>query len=296
MDPMTETSSDQAGEVLDTENAAAVADTPVGDQIDTSAQDDNPDPDQVALLDDDHEEIERGGVKYKVPKALVPELLMQSDYTKKTQEVAETRKALEARETEIAQQSERAKANLQEHAEVFSLEKQVEAYTKVDWASLRAQDADAYREHWDTYQQLKDNLGNAKEALSKKDQERAFEEQRIRAKQLEEATTVLQREIPGWSPDLAGKLTSFGEEKLGLTRGELSQITDPRLIKTLHLAYVGAEIQAKQAKAAKLAEAQKVTPAASISGGKAAGRFQTAADTNDFAAFEKLADDKLKKA
>src|SRR5262245_52574677 len=43
---------------------------------------------------EESEEIEHDGRKYLVPKALRPLLLMQADYTRKTQEVAEQRRAV----------------------------------------------------------------------------------------------------------------------------------------------------------------------------------------------------------
>jgi hypothetical protein len=52
-------------------------------------------------IDPAEEEIEHEGRKYLVPKALKPLLLMQADYTRKTQEVAEQRRAVMAERLRI---------------------------------------------------------------------------------------------------------------------------------------------------------------------------------------------------
>src|SRR5215204_3179929 len=51
------------------------------------------------------EEIERNGKKYKIPTALKSELLMQQDYTRKTQEVAEQRRAIEAEQQALEERT-----------------------------------------------------------------------------------------------------------------------------------------------------------------------------------------------
>lgn len=77
--------------------------------------DDNGDPIQAAVEDD--EEIEHDGKKYKLPKAVKPLLMFQQDYTKKTQEVAAQRQALETRSTELAQREQSFVAKSTQHAE-----------------------------------------------------------------------------------------------------------------------------------------------------------------------------------
>ena len=52
------------------------------------------------------EDVDWEGKKYAVPKELKDALMRQSDYTRKTQEIAETRRALEAKEAEIQQRAQ----------------------------------------------------------------------------------------------------------------------------------------------------------------------------------------------
>ena len=61
---------------------------------------------QATNQDDDSEEVEHEGQKYRIPKALKSALMMNADYTRKTQEVAEQRPAQRAtsREEETPEQ------------------------------------------------------------------------------------------------------------------------------------------------------------------------------------------------
>ncbi|HJP69560.1 MAG TPA: hypothetical protein VJ846_11715, partial [Sphingomicrobium sp.] len=76
------------------------------------------------------EEIERGGKKAKIPSWLKPELMMQADYTRKTQELAEARRAFEAERGAIhhATQTERAA-----EANLAMIDQQIGHYSTIDW-------------------------------------------------------------------------------------------------------------------------------------------------------------------
>src|SRR5215207_4248828 len=86
--------------------------------------------------DSEEEEIERNGKTYRIAKALKAELMMQADYTRKTQEVSETRKALEAREAEISQQAERVKELTQDHKRLAIIDDYLERQQSTNWAKL----------------------------------------------------------------------------------------------------------------------------------------------------------------
>src|SRR5215204_4003947 len=98
---------------LETATEEEVVSTAADETYETSNLDETAETDTSE--DEEFEEVERAGKKYRIPAALKGELMMQSDYTKKTQEVSETRKALEAREAEIAQQAARVKELSEDH-------------------------------------------------------------------------------------------------------------------------------------------------------------------------------------
>lgn len=241
---------------------------------------DEAEPDQAVTLDDDGnpvqaeddtDEIEHDGQKYRIPKALKPAMMMHADYTRKTQEVAESRKALEARETEIAQRAEQQQALLQDHANVVSLKSQVGAYKALDWEQLEQQDVangtNTAAQLWRQYERLKDSLAEAEGGLNEKVQRRAVDEQRETARRIQEGYAKLPSVIPGWNPDLEQKVAKFGREQ-GLSQQELAgAVADPRSIKILHLAMIGAQSQQQQAATKKAEGVEKVRPTPRIGGG-----------------------------
>jgi hypothetical protein len=88
----------------ESEVTSAPADAP--EAVDTSFDSSLLEPDappEVETSDDDSEEVDYEGEKYKLPKKLKDALLRQQDYTQKTQQVAEQRRAIEAQAQQVQQ-------------------------------------------------------------------------------------------------------------------------------------------------------------------------------------------------
>lgn len=195
--------------------------------------------------EDDTEEVEFDGQTYRIPKALKDSFLRQADYTRKTQEVAEQRRALEQQQQQLAQQVQAHQEHIKEVARLYALDEQLEQFSRVNWQQLNEQDPSQAQALWFQYQQLKDNRSALAGQLQQKEQQRAIEAQQAAAKRLEEAQAVLKRDIPGWGPELANKVKDYALSQ-GLTEQELSGVTDPKFVKILHDAYVGRQLREKQ--------------------------------------------------
>lgn len=226
-------------------------DTGTGD-ADNLDEDGNPiEPDEGEA---DHEEIEHDGAKYKVPKALKEAFLRQADYTKKTQEVADQRRAFETQqqawEQQRTQQAEFVKELRTEIGTVERLTADFKAYDGVDWRAAQMQIAQLaanpqtqaealqaqaqYNLAWSQFTALERELTQAKSQLSEKETRLAAEQtQRVQAA-LREAFTTLQRDVPGFNQDLASKIVDHGMKAFGLTPEEARQMADPRIWKLLH--------------------------------------------------------------
>lgn len=256
---------DQAGVETEAEEAA-------GDEAETDESEAS-DEDQP----DDSEEIEHEGQKHRIPKALKPLLMMQADYTKKTQEVAESRKALESRQAEINQRAESIEALKEDHFKVSRLEStkaalttQRDQYLNVDWAGLQAQDPDAYEMHRGNQRAVRDALADAEEGLaaaqgSLKAKETARQEAASQATVTDFQSTMRaladpEKGIKGWSPELINQTETFAKKEFGLTTEELLT-SDERAWRVLHRLRT-AEEQLKKTTTAKRHEtAQQVQPA-----------------------------------
>lgn len=258
------------------------------DQLDNAEDQDQPEEGQDP--DEDLADLEFNGKTYKVPKPIIAERMMEADYRKKTMDLADQRRSLDADKAAYASANEEV---IQAQAKVIAADQQLAQYQQIDWQTWAATDPGAAQSAFFQYQALRDQRGQFAEEAKAKQDTLSAEAKTLRERQLQEGLAVVQRDIPGWGPDLAAKLMDFGAKEFGYTRQELDGITDPRVIKAIHAAYQAKGIQQQKAKAAKLAEAQKTQPHPSLRGSN--GQFAPAADTNDFAAFEKLADAKLKK-
>lgn len=216
--------------------------------------------------DDDSEEVDLDGQKYRVPKALKPALMMHADYTRKTQEVAAARQALETERQTLAQQAEVRAAFVEDHAQVLALKAQIDAYSEVDFDAWLDQDPIEAQKALQRLHKLERAHSEAQSGLQTKMQQRASDEQQETAKRIREGYAQLPTVIPGFTPELEREIASYGRSA-GFTPQELAEaVADPRNIKVLHLAMIGAKSLQQQQTAKKLAKQQDVQPAKVVGG------------------------------
>lgn len=191
--------------------------------------------------DDDGEELEHDGQKYRIPKELKPLLMMQSDYTKKTQELADQRRSFEAHQNQVNQIIQQ---NFTDASKVVAMDERLASFKAVDWTTLSNQNPLQAQQLWFEFQQLKENRDTLANSVIAREQSRINQERELTAQRLAEGNAQLAKEIPGWSNELKSKLVAFAISN-GINEQELSQVTDPRFVKLLHSAYVGAQVLKK---------------------------------------------------
>ena len=173
------------------------------------------------------EEVEYEGEKYQVPPKLKEAIIRQSDYTKKTQEVAEQRKLLShAREQiEVASlQNQFSKSVEPELNEIRQLDSQLSAYENVNWREIPAEDRTL---HMLEMQRLeKARAAKLGEIEMKRQQfDGAFKEHVKRLQS--EAKKLLKERIPHWSEQTEKETRDWALSN-GLTEEEVNSISDPR--------------------------------------------------------------------
>ena len=89
-------------------------------------------------LEEELDETEFEGKKYRVPKELKDALLRQADYTRKTQEVAEIRRAAESERAAIKQAVEADEAADELKADLRTVDKALKSFENVDWSRFAA--------------------------------------------------------------------------------------------------------------------------------------------------------------
>lgn len=205
-------------------------------QTEDAPEDQTESDDEVA---DDSEEIEFEGEKYKVPKSLKDAFLRQSDYTRKTQEVAEQRREFEQQREAFQQQAQAQRQHIQDFAQLHAIDAQIERFQKIDWDALIDQDPVEAMKLERQYRTLTDTRNSTVQRIQEVEAKQAFEHQQETAKLLEKGHEVLKREIPNWSADKAQELKTFAIEVLKKDAKAVNSIFDPADVLALHYAKVG---------------------------------------------------------
>lgn len=295
-------------------------DAPEPDAAKAEGEDDAPDKAEPTP-EDDLVEVEYEGKKIRVSAEAKDALLRHADYTRKTTEVAEAKRAFDEERTTWESQREQSRAALpEEHARVAVLghslaavDKQLEQFKAIDWDAWRnqvtsldesdpsrlkyAQYRDAYMGARDRRIELVDDIDAAKKDLTTKEAERLTKQQEATeadlAKRRQETGQALKAEVPGWNAEKAVQTAQFMASDLGIEPEEIATATDPRLWKMAHEIMTSRAklaaletTQKQQQTAAKHEKAQETKPAATPKGGGSQARDPSTARGDDLSTEE----------
>lgn len=189
------------------------------------------------------EEVDFEGKKYAVPKDIKDALLRQADYTRKTQEVAETRKQLEARAAEVRQFGELQQGLIEDMADFRAAQKAEKAYEQIDWVSWSNQDPAAAQAEFFRYAQLKARREELEKQVQTKasqfQQQRGMETQQAIAKRFQEAEAALASDDKTWDMSRSSALAAFITTEYGFDKGELAQAMSPKFARLMRDAMTG---------------------------------------------------------
>lgn len=253
-------------EELETES---VVDTPEDDDEGFLPQpgDDEPETDEAEDGDEDEgeeetpdvAEVEINGKTYKVPAELKDGYLMQGDYTRKTQEVAELRKQLEPL---IQQAQEASEAETQAQFDLASVTVRMKQLEGTDWSQFDQMDL---MQAQIEYQGLQTRAQQLQGVMQQAQAQRLSIAEQETARRLDEGRKVLAEKIPDFATK-APKLAEHAIRNYGFTAEDLSAVDDPRFFIALNrLVDLENEVQTKKV-AAKAKQAVEIKPAAKIKG------------------------------
>lgn len=201
------------------------------------------------------------GEKLKLtPDEIAKGYLRQSDYTKKQQEIAETRKL---HENIVQQYEQRMTQALSQLEQKLIHDANVANLTPQEWADLKQSDPAAYLLKRDEMQSRMAEIQQVQQQNALR-QHQQTEQQRAEAlKKLEEQEILLAKRIPAWSDSQARSTlqTQISEylHESGFKPEEIGNLADARLVETAYKAMQWDKLQkSKPLVTKKIAEAPKV--------------------------------------
>jgi len=223
-------------------------------------------------------EVEIDGKLYAVPEEIKDGYLRQADYTKKTQEVAQVRRHVEAMLGAATQAVQASSQFADLIGQIKAADSSLQAFHSLDWNELRASDPVDYATkqadyvRWQSYREgLVRNLADAKGQV-----DRAMAQEN--AMRVQQGAQFLSTQIPGWGEQKMKEIRAAAQ-KYGYQDQELDGITDPRAVLVLHKAAEYDKLQASRVSRAQ--QVKNLPPVAK----------PTARSNQDRAAFQKARDD-----
>lgn len=191
-------------------------------------------------------EIEWNGKKHRIPAELKDGFLMQSDYTRKTQEVAEMRKTYESKMEEAVKHYQTSEQVLEAKAYMLNVDTQLKQYENVNWQQVANEDPMGAQQAYMHFQQLKEERGKVASYLDQENQQRTARAEQDIANRLQETRQFAEKNIPGWTPEVDVKVVDFATKELGFEVEQLRAAVNPNIYRALHLAWLGAQSLQKQ--------------------------------------------------
>lgn len=239
------------------EPVAEGEDEPKAEAGEDDAQEAEQGADEADAEDSDDIEIEEGGKKYKVPKALADGAMRQQQFSREMTRLAEQDKVIKAREAAIVVREAITAELAPAIAQVQNTERVIE--------SLRAQmpdprvDANAYLLADKQVRDLEAGLKQLQAAVAQRGTELAQQHKAAQADLVQKGYAQVARDIPRWKDDaFRAEVFNFGVSR-GYTPDELNSTSDPRLISLIHDA-----MQYRRVRDAQPAVRKKLTDAAPV--------------------------------
>lgn len=224
----------------------------------------------------EEEELDLDGLKFKVPKSAKDAFLRHSDYTQKTQAVAEERRTLEFARQEFQQNVQTQQQFMQEYARVTAIDDRLQQLMQVNLQQLNAQNPQAANALHMEFTQLQTARGQLMNHLTQRQAQMQQAQQREIAKRAADAEATLKREIKDWSPERDRQLAVYVQQ-LGM---------DPRVVGQMAMQHPGIVVALDKAmrmdQARASAQTKPTPPAAGTRvGGTAASHTKPLGDVTD---------------
>ena len=186
------------------------------------------------------------GEEHTIPlDELIKGYSRQSDYTRKTQELSEQRKSIEANQAQWSAEVQQIQAERQQY--VSALQNVIEnsmgsldQFATVDWATLKNDNPLEYITKRDEYREAQDKVRQAQFQQQQAQQAHQQESQQNHRRVLQEEHGRLVEALPEWGEQetrqkLSGEIKEYALSQ-GYTTEEISSLIDHRSLMTIYKA------------------------------------------------------------
>ncbi len=199
--------------------------------------------------EDEFEEVSIEGKTYKVPKELKDGYLKASDYTQKTQALADQRREIQERAQLLEHQTRAMTQAFDQAVQVREAQNRLAQFEQINWQELIQADSGQAMQLQIAYQQAQRDLSQKQQALQQAQgqvqQLTSIERQQL----LTQAQKDLKERIPDFGPQVAEQISAAARE-YGITDAELKAISeerpDARFVHVLHDAMKWRALQAQK--------------------------------------------------
>lgn len=218
--------------------------TEESDEEQEPAEDDQDQPEEEG-----GEEVEFGGMAYKLPKPIAEVVRkaesFQADYTRKTQEAAEIRRAAEEKARFLDRMEKVRSEQFESVVALQSVQSQIKQLEAIDWNELARSDQSEFLRLDRMQRTLVQQQNDLKETLRNAAGTETAAVSEFKAEMLRRGAEELKRDIKGWNADKAKAITE-NAKVYGFSDDELGEITDARFVKALHDAMQWRQLQASK--------------------------------------------------
>jgi len=228
------------------------------ESLEEGSEEESEEPDEEETEEDDEEETEESDeqeeeellyavkVDGEEQEVSLDELIKgysrQSDYTKKTQELAEERRNIEAGmdqyKTELAGLQQERQQYVDALTQVIqSSTAGLETYANVDWATLKEEDPIEYITKRDEYREMQERVRSQQHTMQIEQQKQSAQMQEVKKQLLHDEHAKLVEKVPEWGQPDSQKAMAIEIRDYALGQGfsaeEISSLVDHRSLVVL---------------------------------------------------------------
>jgi hypothetical protein len=157
-----------------------------------------PEEEEVSEVSEELEDVEINGAAYKVPTTIKSQLMNQQDYTRKSQEVADMRRQVQAQAQSIQLQQKFQTETADDFKKLNALQARLDAFKALDWSNM---DSHTYGLTKDARDTTKEEIAETQTLLKQKAEQFQQAHKRVRAEQAQAAYEFIGKHVKGFTPD-----------------------------------------------------------------------------------------------